>query len=57
VFYAQVDIHQNDDNEERETDKQEWVRTDTEVPQYLISEKVERMCRGTKIYWMKSNYC
>lgn len=47
---GEVDINQNEENE---AEKQEWVRTDTEVPQYLISEKVERMCRGTKIYWMK----
>ncbi|XP_060561387.1 uncharacterized protein LOC132721150 [Ruditapes philippinarum] len=47
---GEVDIHQKKDNE---ADKQEWVRTDTEVPQYLVSEKVEGMCRGTKIYWMK----
>ncbi|XP_060561382.1 uncharacterized protein LOC132721145 [Ruditapes philippinarum] len=51
---GEVDIHQKKDNE---TDKKEWVRTDIEVPQYLISEKVEGMCKESKIYWMKSNCC
>ena len=47
-------MYEDENKDDRKTE--EWVKTENEVPEHLISENVARACKGTKIYWMKSKY-
>ncbi|XP_045203439.2 uncharacterized protein LOC123556624 [Mercenaria mercenaria] len=48
---GEMDLYKKDSAEGTESVK--WRITNKEVPDYMISENVARMCEGTKIFWME----